>query len=71
VRSLAPDEVALVPLSLAGSGPVSATQVPPLLVQAVVLGASRQGDAARAFVRFLAAGAGNAAFRGCGRSSEQ
>jgi hypothetical protein len=71
LRSLVADEVALVPLSLARPGPVSATQVPPLLVQAVAIDASRQLDAARAFVRFLAAGPGNEAFRACGRGSAQ
>jgi hypothetical protein len=60
-------ELALVPLSLAGAGAVTATRVPPVLVIAVGVRTSRQPDAARAFVEFLASGPGNAAFRACGR----
>jgi hypothetical protein len=45
--------------------------VPPLLVQAVAIRGSRQADLARALLRFLATGDGNAAFRGCGRSAER
>jgi hypothetical protein len=67
-RSLKKDEVALVPLSLAGSGPVTATDVPPLYVQALGVRGTPRPDAARAFLQFLAAGPGNAAFRACGRT---
>ena len=62
-------ELALVPLSLAGKGAATATSVPPILVQAVVVRASARGDAARAFVEYLASGPGNDAFRACGRAA--
>jgi len=62
-------ELALVPLSLAGAGAATATQVPPVLVLAVGVRTSTRPDAARAFVEFLATGPGNAAFRACGREA--
>jgi hypothetical protein len=67
LRDLAPGEVALVPLSLAGPGPVTATEVPALLAKAVGVRGSPRAGTARAFLDFLAAGPGNAAFRACGR----
>jgi hypothetical protein len=66
-----PGELALVPLSLAGRGAVTATGVPPVLVLAVGVRASTRPDAARAFVEFLASGPGNAAFRACGREASR
>jgi hypothetical protein len=62
-------ELALVPLSLAGPGTVSATSIPSILVRAVGVRATTRPDAARAFVEFLASGPGNAAFRSCGRET--
>lgn len=64
---LQPGEAAVVPLSLAGIGPVTALDVPPLSVHAVAVAASPRKDAARAFLDFLAGGSGNAAFLACGR----
>ncbi|HYN05505.1 MAG TPA: hypothetical protein VE359_23875 [Vicinamibacteria bacterium] len=69
LRDLAPGELTLVPLSLAGPGPVAATDVPALLAQAVGVRGSPRAGAARVFVEFLATGPGNAAFRSCGRVS--
>jgi hypothetical protein len=69
LRNLAPGELTLVPLSLAGPGPVAATDVPALLAQAVGVRGSPRAGAARVFVEFLATGPGNAAFRSCGRVS--
>ena len=66
-----PGELALVPLSLAGRGAATATDVPPILVLAVGVRASARPDAARAFVESLASGPGNAAFRGCGREASR
>jgi hypothetical protein len=60
-------EAAVVPLSLAGSGPVTLLDVPPLSVHALGVRASPRPDAARAFLDFLAGEKGNAAFRACGR----
>jgi hypothetical protein len=60
-------ELALVPQSLAGPGPVSAADVPPLRVRAVGVRGSGQPDAARAFLEFLTGPAGQAAFSRCGR----
>lgn len=60
-------EAAVVPLSLAGPGPVTALDVPPLSVHALGVRASPRQDAARAFLDFLAGEKGNAAFRACGR----
>jgi hypothetical protein len=71
LRNLSPGELALVPLSLAGPGPVAATEVPALLAQAVGVRGSPRAGAARAFLDFLATGPGNAAFRSCGRGSER
>jgi hypothetical protein len=65
-------ELALVPLSLAQrDARVSATNVPPLLIRALGVAASPNPEAARAFVAFLAAGDGNAAFRACGRDPKR
>jgi len=61
-------EAAVVPLSLAGAGPVTILDVPPLRVHALAVRASPRKDASRAFLDFLAAGPGNAAFRACGRA---
>jgi ABC-type molybdate transport system substrate-binding protein len=61
-------EAAVVPLSLAGAGPVTVLDVPPLRARAVGVSASPRKDADRAFLDFLATGAGNAAFRACGRT---
>src|SRR5512139_1704289 len=61
-------EAAVVPLSLAGPGPVTTLDVPPLRVHALGLRASPRKDASRAFLDYLAAGPGNAAFRACGRA---
>jgi hypothetical protein len=65
---LQPGEAAVVPLSLAGSAPVTRLDVPPLRVRALGVRASSRPDAARAFLDFLAGEKGNAAFRACGRS---
>jgi hypothetical protein len=71
LRKLSPGELALVPLSLAGPGPVAATDVPALLVRAVGVRGTPRAGAARAFLDFLATGPGNAAFRSCGRVSDR
>jgi hypothetical protein len=71
LRKLSPGELALVPLSLAGPGPVAATDVPALLAHAVGVRGSPRAGAARAFLDFLGTGPGNAAFRSCGRVSER
>jgi len=71
LRNLAPGELALVPLSLAGPGPVAATDVPALVAQAVGVRGSSRAATARTFLDFLAAGPGNAAFRSCGRGSDR
>ncbi len=60
-------ELAIVPLSLAGSLPVSSLDVPPLTARALGVRASARQDAARQFLDFLASEQGNAAFRTCGR----
>ncbi len=60
-------EAAVVPLSLAGAGPVATLDVPPLRARALGVNASARKDADRAFLDFLA-GPGNAAFRACGRT---
>jgi hypothetical protein len=64
---LSPGEAAIVPLSLAGPGPVTALAVPPLTARALGVRASTRAADARAFLDFLA-GPGNEAFRACGRS---
>jgi hypothetical protein len=64
---LASDEAAVVPLSLAGPGPVSSLAIPPLTVRALGVRASAKTEAARAFLEFLVSGPGNEAFRACGR----
>ena len=56
-----------VPLSLAGSGPVTPLDVPPLTARALGVRASARTTEARAFLDFLA-GPGNEAFRVCGRA---
>jgi len=80
VRGVRPDaaslvprtgELALLPLSLAGRGAVSATDIPPVEVIGVVARASARKDAARAFVDFLSAGRGQAAFLACGREASK
>ena len=62
-------ELAIVPLSLAGSLPVSSLAVPPLTARALGVRASSRQEAARTFLDFLAGEQGNAAFRACGRSA--
>ncbi|MFI4946223.1 MAG: substrate-binding domain-containing protein [Burkholderiales bacterium] len=64
---LAQGELAIVPLSLAGSLPVSSLAVPPLTARALGVRASSRQEAARTFLDFLAGEQGNAAFRACGR----
>jgi hypothetical protein len=64
-------EAAVVPLSLAGAGPLTTLDVPPLRTRALVVRASPRRDAGRAFLDFLAAGPGNAAFRACGRTESR
>jgi Bacterial extracellular solute-binding protein len=63
---LQPGEAAVVPLSLAGPGPVTTLDVPPLSVHALGVRASPRPDAVRAFVDFLRSERGNAALRACG-----
>jgi hypothetical protein len=65
---LEPGEAAVVPLSLAGPGPVTTLDVPPLSVHALGIAASTRKDAGRAFLDFLTGESGNAAFRACGRA---
>jgi len=65
---LAGGETAIVPLSLAGPGPVASLDVPPLWVRAVGVRASTRSSEVRAFLDFLAGEPGNAAFRACGRA---
>jgi hypothetical protein len=65
---LLPGEAAIVPLSLAGPGPVSSLDVPPLTARALGVRASARTDAIRRFLDFLTGETGNAAFRACGRS---
>lgn len=64
---LSPGEAAIVPLSLAGPGPVTPLDVPPLTARALGVRASARTTETRAFLDFLA-GPGNEAFRACGRS---
>jgi len=64
---LAPGETALVPLSLAGPGPVTSLDVPPLTVRALGVRASTRLGDVRAFLDFLTGEPGNTAFRACGR----
>ncbi len=71
VRRLSAGELALVPLSLAGPGPVATADVPPLHVRAVGVRASSRRDGARAFLEFLTGSAGQAAFSRCGRDAER
>lgn len=68
---LQPGEIAIVPLSLAGPGPVSSLSVPPITARALGVRASARKDAARAFLDFLASGPGNQAFRACGRTESR
>jgi ABC-type molybdate transport system substrate-binding protein len=65
---LQPGESAVVPLSLAGPGPVSSLDIPPLVARALGVRASARKAEARAFVAFLGGEPGNAAFRACGRT---
>jgi accessory colonization factor AcfC len=58
--------VALVPLSLAGSGERIPVDVPPLVARAAVAVRSTRTTAAQEFVRFLASEAGQRAFTACG-----
>jgi hypothetical protein len=64
---LQPGEAAVVPLSLAGPGPVAPLDVPPLRVHALGVRASARKDAARAFLDFLQSARGQAALAACGR----
>jgi hypothetical protein len=57
--------VALVPLSLAGSGERLATDVPPLVARAAVAERAPHAEAAQAFVRYLASEPGQRAFAAC------
>jgi hypothetical protein len=68
---LQPGEAAIVPLSLAGSGPVTSLDIPSLTVRALGVRASARPDAARAFLDFLTGEKGNAAFRSCGRTERR
>jgi len=61
-------EAAVVPLSLAGSFPVTSLDIPPLTARALGVRASARTDAIRAFLDFLVSEKGNAAFRACGRT---
>jgi ABC-type sulfate transport system substrate-binding protein len=62
--------VALVPLSLAGSGERLAVDVPALVARAVVVEGSKRPEVARAFVSFLASAPGQRAFASCGLQTE-
>jgi hypothetical protein len=62
-------ETAIVPLSLAGPGPVSRLDVPPLVVRALGLRRSPRPEDTRAFLAYLTGAPGNAAFRACGRDT--
>jgi hypothetical protein len=64
-------EAAVVPLSLAGAGPATTLDVPPLRARAVVVRASPRKDAARAFLDFLGTAPGRGAFRACGRTESR
>jgi hypothetical protein len=64
---LARGELAIVPLSQAGSLKTTPLDVPPLTARALGVRASRRPEAARAFLEFLTGARGNAAFRTCGR----
>jgi hypothetical protein len=64
-------ELAVVPLSVAGPGPVSVLDVPPLTARAVGVRASTRPGAARDFLDFLVGEKGNAAFRACGRGESR
>lgn len=65
---LSPGETAVVPLSLAGPGPLTSLDIPPLTARALGVRASARRDAIRAFLEFLTGEPGNAAFRACGRA---
>ena len=65
-----PGTLAVVPLSLAGAEEVVALlPIAPFEVRALGVRASHERTAARDFVSFLSAGAGNAAFCQCGRAA--
>jgi hypothetical protein len=68
-RRLGSNELALVPLSLAGPGPIASADVPPLLVRALGVRASPRREEARAFLAFLTGPVGEAAFGRCGRDA--
>ena len=72
LRKLAPGELALVPLSLAGPGPVTATDVPPLARpgRRRPRRAPAPGPPARSSTS-SPTGPGNAAFRSCGRVGDR
>jgi hypothetical protein len=65
---LARGELAIVPMSQAGSLKTTPLDVPPLTARALGLRASQRPEAARAFLEFLTGPPGNAAFRTCGRA---
>jgi ABC-type molybdate transport system substrate-binding protein len=65
-RTLRAAPVALVPLSLAGSGVRLPVDVPALEARTAVLTSSDRPEAALAFVRFLASERGQDAFASCG-----
>ena len=65
---LGPGEIGVVPLSLAGAGQASSLPVPPLTVRALGVRASAHTTAAGRFLTFLTEGAGQTAFRACGRN---
>jgi hypothetical protein len=59
--------VAVVPLSLAGTGErIAVKEIPPILTSAAVSARAAHPEAAREFVRFLASDAGQKAFASCG-----
>ncbi len=64
-------EVAVVPLSLAGPGPVTSLDVPPLIARALGVRTSAHAGAAREFLDFLTGEKGNAAFQRCGRAESR
>ncbi len=57
--------VALVPLSLAGSGEKVAVDVPPIPIGVAVAARATRPDDARAFISFLTSESGQAAFAAC------
>jgi accessory colonization factor AcfC len=65
VRRLRSAAVALVPLSLAGPGPRTSVDVPPVRVGAAVGARATRTDDATAFVRYLGSEAGQQVFATC------